>query len=221
MPAVKRVAVVLLPVRTYCRNVLRGVVSVSAQARWECVLVPADAPPPLESLADGFLHGVIGHFAEPALAREVTRAGLPAVDIAPPTDPEPDLPNVSTDDVAVGRLAAAHLLSLGLPHFAFFGSRADYVSLLRAQGFQEAVGAAGLSCHVLLDPAGGGDGGGDGGLEAWVRGLPKPIGLLASTDGLRCRSWPCAGSWGPASPSRSPWWAWTTTTSSASWRPRR
>jgi LacI family transcriptional regulator len=96
-----------------------------------------------------------------------------------------DQPGVSTDDLAVGRLAAAHLLSLGLPHFAFFGTRSHYYSLLREQGFRQAIGGAGLSCHVLLN--GGPDApdagaAGHGSLEDWVRALPRPIGIMASTD---------------------------------------
>ena len=47
MAVTKRVAVVMQPVRTYCRGVLRGVASVVSQARWDCILVTADAPPPL------------------------------------------------------------------------------------------------------------------------------------------------------------------------------
>jgi len=81
-------------------------------------------------------------------------------------------------------LAAAHLLSLGLPHFAFFGSRAHYYSLLREQGFRQAIGAAGLSCHVFLNGAAHDDkvGAAAEPLEQWVRRLPKPIGIMASTD---------------------------------------
>ena len=85
----------------------------------------------------------------------------------------------------MGRLAAAHLLSLGLPHFAFFGTRAHYYSLLREKGFKDALGAAGLSCHVLLDgaAAGGGESAREEvALKDWLRALPKPIGVLASTD---------------------------------------
>jgi LacI family transcriptional regulator, galactose operon repressor len=84
----------------------------------------------------------------------------------------------------VGRLAAAHLLSLGLPHVAFFGTRSHYYSLLREQGFTQAVAAAGLSCHVFLNghPNGAHEIGADPPLEDWVRRLPKPIGILASTD---------------------------------------
>src|SRR5581483_5856068 len=144
----KRVAVVMQPVRPYCRAVLRGVASVSAQAHWDCILISADGPPPVMNLG-GFVHGLIGHFAEKVLLEHVERARVPAVDISP-AQRRWHLPHVSTDDVAVGRLAAAHLLSLGLPHFAFYGARAHYYSLLREQGFRNALKAAGLSCHVFL-----------------------------------------------------------------------
>jgi LacI family transcriptional regulator len=174
----KRVAVVMEPVREYCRHVLRGVFAVSAQARWECILVHAGATPPLAEFSKGFVHGLIGRFSEAPLVKQVQRIGLPAVDVSPAWE-NLKLPQVTTDDVAVGRLAAAHLLSLGLPHFAFFGTRAHYCSLLRAKGFKETVEAAGISCHVLLDPNNEES---SKPVEDWLRGLPKPIGLLASTD---------------------------------------
>jgi LacI family transcriptional regulator len=180
MSAVKRVAVVMQPVRRYCRAVLRGVASVSAQARWECILISADGPPPVTDL-DGFVHGLIGHFSEKLLLEHVERARVPAVDISP-AEPRAALPRVSTDEVAVGRLAAAHLLSLGLPHFGFVGTRAHYYSLLREQGFKQAVAAVGLSSHVFLNGEGAEGKRADPPLEQWVKDLPKPIGILASTD---------------------------------------
>src|SRR5687767_15580835 len=82
MRETKRVAVIMHPVRTYCRRIMLGVASVSAQARWECILIPTDAPSPVVHL-DGFVHGLIGHFSETDLAERVKRAGLPAVDISP------------------------------------------------------------------------------------------------------------------------------------------
>jgi LacI family transcriptional regulator len=182
MSATKRVAVVMQPVRLYCRGVLRGVASVSAQARWECILMSTEGPSPAVELG-GFVHGLIGHFSEKVLFEQVQRARVPAVDIAP-SQRHAELPRVTTDDIAVGRLAAAHLLSLGLPHFGFFGTRSHYFSLLREQGFRQALSASGLSCHVFLNgaPDGAHDTGADQPLEEWVRRLPKPIGIMASTD---------------------------------------
>jgi len=184
MAAVRCVAVVMQPVRTYCRGVLRGVAAVSTQAKWETILVAADAPPPVSDLCK-VAQGLIGHFSEEHLLAQVERAGIPAVDIAP-RHPRDRLAHVTTDDVAVGRLAAAHLLSLGLPHFAFYGTRTHYFSLLREQGFKQALGAAGLSCHAFLDGAPAGREESlreEAAIKDWLVGLPKPIGVLASTDG--------------------------------------
>jgi LacI family transcriptional regulator len=167
------------PVRPYCRAVLRGVATVSTQAGWECILIPAEAPPTID-LA-GFVHGLIGHFSEKVLLEHVRRARVPAVDISP-AQPHVGLPRVSTDDLAVGRLAAAHLMSLGLSHFAFFGTRSDHYSQLREQGFQQALAAAGLRCDVLHNGAPNPEGGAVS-VEQWLGRLPKPVGILGSTDG--------------------------------------
>jgi LacI family transcriptional regulator len=176
--ATRRVAVVMQPTRPYCRAIVRGVATVSAQAGWDCVLFPAEAPPPVE-LA-GFVHGAIGYLADPALADHARRARVPVVDISP-VGPDAQLPRVCTDELAVGRLAAEHLQALGLSHFAFIGTRADYLSALRERGFAQALGAAGLRCHAYHDGAPRARGAPES-LEQWVRRLPKPLGVLASTD---------------------------------------
>src|SRR5206468_11297393 len=129
--------------------------------------------PPVVNLK-GFVNGLIGHFSEKVLLQHVERVKVPAVDISPARR-HAGLPRVSTDDVAVGRLAAAHLLALGLPHFAFFGTQSHYYSLLREQAFRRAIRAAGLSCHAFLD--GAPDSGDEAEppaapLEEWVLGLP-------------------------------------------------
>ncbi len=183
MPSIKRVAVVMKPVRQFCRGVLRGVASVSVPAGWECVVIAADAPGGHVDLRERF-DGFIGHLADPALLEQVTRTSAPGVDVSPASD-RPPLPRVGTDDAAVGRLAAAHLLSLGLPHLAYFGTRSHAESRLRGEGFARAAGAAGMPCHVLPDGPWHLAGGADlteGLLDEWVRRLPKPIGVLAATD---------------------------------------
>jgi LacI family transcriptional regulator len=166
------------PARPYCRAVVRGVATVSAQAGWDCVLLPADTPPPVD-LA-GFVHGVIGDLAEQALVDHARRARVPAVDVSP-ARPDAPLPRVSTDEHAVGRLAAQHFQSLGLSHFAFIGTGADHPSQLREKGFTEALAAAGLRCHAFHDGVTRQRGAPES-VEQWVRRLPKPVGVLACTD---------------------------------------
>jgi LacI family transcriptional regulator len=179
----KRVAIVVQPTRPYCRRVLRGITAVGAQAQWEYLLLPLEARPTLASLTGGYLNGVIGHFADRDAARAVAKEGIPVVDISGVRGGI-GLPCVVSDDIAVGRLAAAHLLSLGLPHFGFFGSAAHYFSLLRQQGFAQAISGAGLNCHAFVDGRAKQTSGerANARLETWLQQLPKPIGILAADD---------------------------------------
>jgi LacI family transcriptional regulator, galactose operon repressor len=183
MSEVKRVGVLLHPVRTYCRRVLRGITTVGAQARWEWLLVSADLNPLLDTLSHGFLHGVIGHFADRTVFGQVVRAKLPAIDIAP-VDHDAERIRVTTDELAVGRLGATHLLSLGLANFAFLGNRELHHARLREQGFRESIESVGLRCHVMPDVPKGEPARGPEGqrLAEWLHQLPKPVAVMACDD---------------------------------------
>jgi len=92
---------------------------------------------------------------------------------------------IVTDDPAIARLAAAHLLERGFRHFAFVGYDSMVWSRRRRDGFVQAVNRAGFECTAFVQarhrkerqwprertP-----------LAEWLRGLPKPIGLLACND---------------------------------------
>jgi LacI family transcriptional regulator len=99
-----------------------------------------------------------------------------------------DIPNaygIVTDDAAVARLAAAHLLERGFRRFAFVGYDGMLWSRRRRDGFVQAVNLAGHECAVFVQaryrkerqwsqeqtP-----------LADWLRALPKPTGLLACND---------------------------------------
>ncbi|HOI53933.1 MAG TPA: substrate-binding domain-containing protein [Phycisphaerae bacterium] len=100
--------------------------------------------------------------------------------------PEPEgMPTVRPDDVAVGRMAARHLLSRGLKHFAYWGGDATLFSRRRWLGFTEALTAAGIPerniARIDLED-----------INDWrpsrasqvqtIRELPRPLGMLAVTD---------------------------------------
>ncbi|HEY7424031.1 MAG TPA: substrate-binding domain-containing protein, partial [Gemmataceae bacterium] len=92
------------------------------------------------------------------------------------------------DDVAVGRLAAAHLLDRGFTHFGFVGQPNHAYSTQREQGFREIVEQAGhrVVCyhdhHALLFAPMGRLWALDRDVQHWVRALPKPVGLFAPND---------------------------------------
>ena len=148
--------------------------------------VAAGAGRGMPALTEASLNGVVGHFADVEAAEELLTSGLPAVDISS-AGIGSKMVRVTSDDVAVGRVAAAYLLSLGLVHYGFFGSRARDDSLSRERGFKQTIAAADLTCDSFLWPASdrvvtGPEEEPNGELARWVAALPKPIGVLASND---------------------------------------
>lgn len=120
--------------------------------------------------------------AEVLAAKALTQ---PVVNLSGAVD-HPRVPRVMVDQTAMGRLAAEHLLSCGLSRFAYFGESDRFYSEQRKQGFLGRLAEAGRSCNLLecktvftrrnpwykwMDS-----------LEAWLRSLRCPLGLLAVHD---------------------------------------
>ncbi len=135
--------------------------------------------------------GLITRVENPEMAVVTKRLGVPAVYLRE----VPAILNahcVVTDHAAVGRYGFGHLQERGFRHYAFCGfNGADY-SDSRRESFVQSVREAGLRCHVFgeeRDPGAGsttfheGEGLKDGNrLARWIKGLPKPIGMMACND---------------------------------------
>jgi LacI family transcriptional regulator len=171
----------------YCRGVLRGIRQY-AQSRPDWVLLPVAAEPKaVRSLGGLGLAGAIAQVYSPALADALEALGRPYVNVSGVLT-EPGAPWVFSDDEAVGRAAAEHLLDRGLRHFGYFGHRKRGYSVRREAGFRRAVEGPGrsLDCYLerdspRFDPieflwAL------DEGVQRWLRSLPKPAGVFASND---------------------------------------
>jgi LacI family transcriptional regulator len=87
-------------------------------------------------------------------------------------------PRVGLDDHAVGEVGADSLIALGLQHFAFCGLRSDRAfSEGRCAGFVRRLSEAGHACNAPRDlPLN------EAALAPWFEALPKPVGILCSTD---------------------------------------
>lgn len=181
----KRAAIVVQPTHMYCRRVVRGIVEVGSEAAWEWLLVPTEGASAMTGSSAAALDGIIGYVADAAWPDELLRLGIPAVDISA-AGAASNAVRVASDDVAVGRVVAAYLLSLGLPHYGFFGRRGREESRLRESGFTRTITAAGMSCpshHWPVDELeSGARAAHNAELAAWIAGLPKPVGVLASSD---------------------------------------
>lgn len=108
--------------------------------------------------------------------------------------PGSPIPQVTVDDLAVGRLAANHLLGLGWRELALVGPRLPYWRVRRA-AIEACAREAGTRCHL---PEGGRTPDWQHGPEdsfiAWLAALPRPLGIIACNDTtalavmLACRS---------------------------------
>jgi LacI family transcriptional regulator len=110
------------------------------------------------------------------VAEVVRSCGRPAVDVSA-ARLLPELPWVETDDAAIARLAADHLLERGLRHFGYCGDSRFNWSKWREEHFRAQLAEAGHACHAAPSPRRGGDE-----LADWVRSLPRPAGVLACYD---------------------------------------
>jgi LacI family transcriptional regulator len=131
--------------------------------------------------------GAILAIASLTEARAASRLGLPVVNLSG-TLRNADLPRVMVDDLAIGRLAAEHLLDRGLRRLAYFGTPGTWYSQQRGRGFVERAKQAGVPCetsempnpanprtpwHKRVAP-----------LDRWLQRLERPVGLLAAHDHL-------------------------------------
>ena len=82
--------------------------------------------------------GIISRATTPQLLEEIARTKVPFVEV---TDRRgsTDHVQVRSDDAAIGRLAAEHLIDRGFRRFAFCGFRNEAWSMRREEGFIEAV----------------------------------------------------------------------------------
>lgn len=89
--------------------------------------------------------GIIARATE-KLADQAERLGVPVVNVWYSSAARERLPGMFSDNRAVGRLMADHLLSRGLRQFAFLARSYDKASLLQGEAFQQALAEAGLPC---------------------------------------------------------------------------
>ena len=181
------VALIVETSKGFGRGLLRGISRYArAHGPWSIYVDergPADPPPSWLRNWDG--HGLIVRLQTREMLNFVRRMKLPAVDTLRQFD-DHGLPAIYTDDEAISRAAAAHLLTKGFQHFGFVGVEGAHWSDLRCDAFVQAIRKAGFECHVY-EPISrrrfraSWEGGQDD-LSEWVQELPKPAGLMAAHD---------------------------------------
>jgi LacI family transcriptional regulator len=127
--------------------------------------------------------GIIARIENSKIAAAVAATRLPIVDVSA-ARLLPKAPMVETDDHAIARLAAEHLLERGFRRFAFVGDPRFKWSIARQEIFARLIDESGNTCDVLpaLRQRTASKREDDQNLERWLRKLPKPVGLMAAYD---------------------------------------
>jgi len=122
---------------------------------------------------------------EPPENKAIIKMDVPTVCFPYSRETIEGVANVTTDQEAVASMAADHLLNLGLQHFAYCGFDDWWWSRRRRDSFCATVSRAGFKAEVYRLPSLRSEQTWDRELPriiAWLRRLPKPVGIMACND---------------------------------------
>ena len=181
----RKVALLIETSNAYARGLLHGIIAYTRErGPWSAYLAEhgrGDSPPAWLAKWDG--DGLIARIENPAIALALKNLRIPIVDVSA-ARLMPKLPWFETDDAAIARLAAGHLMERGLKHFAYCGDPKFNWSAWREEHFEKHIRAAKFPCSIYRPPS---PLVGDEDTEVrrigeWVASLPKPVGIMACYD---------------------------------------
>ena len=190
MAKTRNVALLLAAGWESTERLRRGVIDyVRGTARWTITTVPETLHPSIRSLAGWKGDGVLANVRRMSEVHAARKLGIPVVALSGALE-EGLLPRVLTDNEAIGRLGAEHLLDCGFRRLAFYGRRGAYDISRRQKGFVDCCTRAGAACATFQAPSllGRWSAWIDAGqkLDAFLAGLQPPVGIMACDD-LRSR----------------------------------
>lgn len=187
-PAPRRIAVYLSLSTEHGQGILRGIARFFRQ-RAEVTVLKFSDPVTYDAAALRRLRidGVIARVAARRNAAVLARLGVPIVNVSGQIA-TPRLTLINSDDLRVGQLAFHHLHGRAYRNFAYCGNTTHLGSVLRYRGFSQEARRAGVTAAIPRHIVPRGDQNDPypdairTRLAAWVRDLPRPVGILAFTD---------------------------------------
>ncbi len=184
MNKIPKVILLLETSRAFGRGLLYGIARYSKlNGPWSFYREPRSLKTAIPHLANWNANGII--MRNSMISRQLMGLALPTIMVLHETSRSGDSPVVVTDCESIVQLAAEHLLSRGLRHFAYCGVDEFYWSENRKQFFRRIMDAAGFRMHVYERPRGKKIGSWEdeqSSIGAWILTLPKPIGIMTCND---------------------------------------
>jgi LacI family transcriptional regulator len=174
--------------RAYGRGLVEGIIRYAEEnGPWALSFEERELNDRLpRSLRDWRGQGIISRTTQKRDLDRLLAKRVPLVELY--AGPKPGLRGVFPDEAAIARLAVEHFLDLGLREFGFFCAFEVHWIVARRAAFQESLRERGYSCHTLpfvsthraagrrpasMDQQD---------VIRWIRGLPKPCGVLCAAD---------------------------------------
>lgn len=165
----------------YGRGVLRGIANFAKDhSSWQFKVEPPTLAG-LRLLAAWKPDGLIVMVNQEHLAPDLIALGIPFVNVCKMPG-SVDLLRVQSDDEAVGRLGAEHLLQRRAVSYGFVEWAEGEYADIRKNGFIETIRAAGRSCMACLRLPANPDEPDKARLADWLGSAVKPLAVMASND---------------------------------------
>jgi LacI family transcriptional regulator len=192
MPPEHRITLMFNANKIYDRQIIAGIASYLASTRvsWDLFL-EEDFRCRLQGIEQLQGHGIIADFDDPAVAEALANSRVPVVAVGGSYADDRiypgKIPYVATDNYNVIRLAYEHLIEVGLKNFAFFSlpeSPSNRWAQERERAFLQLTQRDHMAANMYRGHRTNASSWEDAisQLIEWLRGLPKPIGIIAVND---------------------------------------
>lgn len=187
--SIPHVALLIETSRSHGRGLLNGIRQYIAEnEEWSVFLMPRS----LDSQVPDWISrwkgdGILSRTTSQEMADAIKASGIPTVELRS-TKLKHSFPFLGIDNRAMGRLVAEHFLERGIRHFGvyeigievYFEQRRDnYIQTIKQAGYEVSVFSASEDSEAPREWEKHQEQ-----MANWVRGLPKPVGIMACTDQL-------------------------------------
>ncbi|QDU51019.1 Xylose operon regulatory protein [Gimesia panareensis] len=187
--SIPHVALLIETSRSHGRGLLNGIRQFIAEnEEWSVFLMPRS----LDSQIPDWISrwkgdGILSRTTSQEMADAITASGIPTVELRS-TKLKHSFPFLGIDNRAMGRMVAEHFLERGIRHFGvyeigievYFEERRDnYIQTIEEAGFEVSVFSGAEDSEAPREWEKHQEQ-----MANWVRGLPKPVGIMACTDQL-------------------------------------
>jgi len=147
-----RVLILIDTATGWGRNIIRGIARFAYETGdWELFLQPRGQVREIPIPPKWRGEGIIARIASSHQLEEIKKTGLPTVNISSLEIPECPYPRVISDFEMVGKMAADHLMDIGLTRFGFCAMRSALPAARKVhENYHNQLKANGFSCEELI-----------------------------------------------------------------------